>query len=126
MYPDPRDYAKEGLGVNSTYPNTQWLASDAVLLAGISSKLGDPLTPGLPSLDGIYRTAVKDIEDIPRILLQPISYGTARVLLEQAGGKCVCLYPIYSFSQDQECHNQIFVKNIFKKKDMNVLLKRFH
>lgn len=58
-----------------------------MLLAGVYGGWGDPLTPYLPSLDGIYRTKVKDIKGLPPILIQPISYGTARLLLEQAGGK---------------------------------------
>ena len=88
MYLDPKEYAREGFGENSTYPHTPWLDPDAVVLAGISHKLGDPLTDGLPSLDGIYRKSVREtLSFIPRILLQPISYGTARFLLEQTGGK---------------------------------------
>ena len=91
MYPDPKTFAREGLGKNSTYPNTPWLSSDAVPLAGVYSRFGDPLTPNLPSLDGIYRKSVKDIKNLPPILIQPISYGTARYLLEEAGGKCSIL-----------------------------------
>jgi len=83
IYPDPEDYAREGIGSNLTYPNTPWLSSDAVLLAGVYSRLGDPLTPYLPSLEGIYRIAVKDLKNLPQILLQPISYGTAQFLLQQ-------------------------------------------
>ena len=86
IYPDPEDYAREGIGSNLTYPNTPWLSSDAVLLAGVYSRLGDPLTPYLPSLEGIYRIAVKDLKNLPQILLQPISYGTAQFLLQQVSG----------------------------------------
>lgn len=103
MYLDPKEYAREGFGENSTYPHTPWLDPDAVVLAGISHKFGDPLTDGLPSLDGIYRKSAKEtLSFIPRILLQPISYGTARSLLEQTGGKRFlsfqCTFHIFSYS----------------------------
>ena len=87
MYPDPQIYAPDGLGRNSTYPNAPWMSSEAVPLAGIYGEFGDPLTKNLPSQEGIYRTAVEEWKDILPLLLQPISYGTARSLLEQAGGK---------------------------------------
>lgn len=96
MYPDPQTYAPDGLGKNSTYPNSPWLSSDAVLLAGIYGEFGDPLTKNLPSQEGIYYKAVKDWSDILPILLQPISYGTARFLLEQAGGKYLRFLKRYS------------------------------
>lgn len=92
MYPDPQTYARDGVGRNSTYPNAPWLSSEAVQLAGIYGEFGDPLTKRLPSMEGIYRTAKKEWEEILPILLQPISYGTARFLLEQAGGKCLCVF----------------------------------
>ncbi|KAL9966685.1 hypothetical protein ACROYT_G024797 [Oculina patagonica] len=86
MYPDPQTYAPDGLGQNSTYPNSPWLSSEAVPLAGIYGEFGDPLSKKFPSQEGIYYKAVKDWADILPILLQPISYGTARFLLEQVGG----------------------------------------
>jgi len=87
MYPDPQRFAPDGLGRSSTYPHAAWLSSEAVPLAGIYSEFGDPLTKSFPSQEGIYQKALKDWKDILPILLQPISYGTARFLLEQAGGK---------------------------------------
>lgn len=87
MYPDPQTYAPDGLGRSSTYPNSPWLSSKAVPLAGIYGEFGDPMSKSFPSQEGIYQKALKDWKDILPILLQPISYGTARFLLEQAGGK---------------------------------------
>ena len=87
MYPDPETYAPDGLDRSSTYPHSPWLSSEAVPLAGIYGEFGDPLTKNFPSQEGIYQKALKDWKDILPILLQPISYGTARFLLEQAGGK---------------------------------------
>ena len=89
MYPDPKRYAPDGLDRNSTYPNAPWLSSEAVPLAGIYGEFGDPLTKYLPSQEGIYHTAIKEWKDILPLLLQPISYGTARSLLEQVGGRFV-------------------------------------
>lgn len=94
MYPDPQTYAPDGLDRNSTYPHAAWLSSEAVPLAGIYGEFGDPLSKSFPSQDGIYQKALKDWKDILPILLQPISYGTARFLLEQAGGKY-----LFCFSQ---------------------------
>jgi len=87
MYPDPQRYAPDGLGRGSTYPHAAWLSSEAVPLAGIYGELGDPLSKSFPSQEGIYQKTLKDWKDILPIFLQPISYGTARLLLEQAGGK---------------------------------------
>ena len=89
MYPDPQTYAPDGLSQNSTYPNAPWLSSEAIPLAGIYGEFGDPLTKNFPSTEGIHYKAVKDWKDILPILLQPISYGTARLLLEHTGGKCL-------------------------------------
>ena len=86
-YPDPKIYAPEGLGKNSTYPNAPWLSSEAVALAGVYGRFGDPETPYLPSIDGIRRTVFNDIKNDLPMLIQPISYGTARTLLQQVDGK---------------------------------------
>lgn len=82
-YPDPKIYAPEGLGKNSTYPNAPWLSSEAVALAGVYGRFGDPETPYLPSVDGIRRTVFNDIKNDLPMLIQPISYGTARTLLQR-------------------------------------------
>lgn len=87
MYPDPNTYAPDGVGKNSTYPNSPWLSSEAVPLGGIYTEFGDPLSKSLPSMEGIYRKSMKDWQAGLPILLQPISYGTARSLLEQVGGR---------------------------------------
>ena len=87
MYPDPNTYAPEGIGKNSTYPNAPWLSSEAVPLGGVYGELGDPLSKGLPSKEGIFQKSKKNWQVGLPLLLQPISYGTARSLLEEVGGK---------------------------------------
>ncbi|PFX14387.1 putative N-acetylated-alpha-linked acidic dipeptidase isoform X2 [Stylophora pistillata] len=85
MYPDPNVYAPEGIGKNSTYPNAPWLSSEAVPLGGVYGELGDPLSKGLPSKEGIFQKSKKNWQVGLPLLLQPISYGTARSLLEEVG-----------------------------------------
>lgn len=50
---------------------------------------GDPLTPGEPSVPGVKRLAVKDSKVIVQIPTIPISWGDAKPLLEQLGGRTV-------------------------------------
>ena len=87
MYPDPNIYAPKGIGKNFTYPNAPWLSSEAVPLGGVYGELGDPLSKGVPAKEGIFQKSKKDWHVGLPILLQPISYGTARSLLEEVGGK---------------------------------------
>lgn len=85
MYPDPNIYAPKGIGKNSTYPNAPWLSSEAVPLGGVYGELGDPLSKGVPAKEGIFQKSKKDWHVGLPILLQPISYGTARSVLEEVG-----------------------------------------
>lgn len=50
---------------------------------------GDPLTPGEPSVPGIKRIDVKASKVIMQIPTIPISWGDAKPLLEQLGGRTV-------------------------------------
>lgn len=86
MYPEPNIYAPKGIGKNFTYPNAPWLSSEAVPLGGVYGELGDPLSKGVPAKEGIFQKSKKDWHVGLPILLQPISYGTARSLLEEVGG----------------------------------------
>lgn len=86
-FPDPYHEAKEGTGINDTFPNKPWLPGDAVKtlsLAGAYHGHGDPSTPLLPSTCGLARLhAKKTGKYIP---LQPISYDDARTLLSRMQG----------------------------------------
>jgi N-acetylated-alpha-linked acidic dipeptidase len=47
---------------------------------------GDPLTPGKPSIPGTPRLSMEAATNLPRIPVQPLSYGEARRLLEPLNG----------------------------------------
>ena len=87
LYPDPEEYVRTSPGPSSTYPDGPWLSSEGVQTAQMYTRYGDPLTPGLPALDGIYRERFEDFKDIPSILVQPISYGDALRLFKRLGGE---------------------------------------
>ena len=53
LYNDPADYAKEGQ--DKVYPKYIWLPKTGVQRGSIFKGRGDPLTPGLPSVDGVIR-----------------------------------------------------------------------
>ena len=48
MYTDPKDYAVEGM--DETYPDSVYLPGTGVQRGSLEANLGDPLTPGHPSL----------------------------------------------------------------------------
>ncbi len=52
----------------------------------LSTAPGDPLTPGRPAIPGEPRLKMEEVTTIPRIPVQPISYGDARRLLEPLRG----------------------------------------
>ena len=52
MYSDPKDYAPPGVPV---YPNGPSLPPGGVQRGSVmSSDIGDPLTPGVPALGGLF------------------------------------------------------------------------
>ena len=89
IYSDPAD---DGYGQGETIPagpmRPQWgvqrgSVADTTLYAG------DPLTPGEPSIPGTKRLAIKDSKVIVQVPTIPISWGDAKPLLEQLGGRAV-------------------------------------
>jgi N-acetylated-alpha-linked acidic dipeptidase len=89
IYSDPAD---DGYGQGETIPagpmRPQWgvqrgSVADTTLYAG------DPLTPGEPSIPGTKRLAIKDSKVIVQVPTIPISWGDAKPLLEQLGGRTV-------------------------------------
>ena len=84
MYNDPIDYAPEGQ--NKTYPDYIWLPKTGVQRGSISTGGGgDPLTPGLPSIDGVSRIPI-DQAALPKIPATPLPYGDAVELLKLMKG----------------------------------------
>jgi N-acetylated-alpha-linked acidic dipeptidase len=89
IYSDPAD---DGYGQGATIPagpmRPEWgvqrgSVADTTLYAG------DPLTPGEPSIPGTKRLAIKDSKVIVQVPTIPISWGDAKPLLEQLGGRTV-------------------------------------
>jgi N-acetylated-alpha-linked acidic dipeptidase len=89
IYSDPAD---DGYGQGQTIPagpmRPEWgvqrgSVADTTLYAG------DPLTPGEPSIPGTKRLAIKDSKVIVQVPTIPISWGDAKPLLEQLGGRTV-------------------------------------
>ncbi|EDO34973.1 predicted protein [Nematostella vectensis] len=88
-FPDVPFYAPEGTGPNETYPSKPWLSRDAVQPSSFAKYpyVGDPLTPGLPAIRGIYRKPLSEFrKTAPAIPAQPISYGQALDLLKLLKG----------------------------------------
>ncbi|CAB4001426.1 N-acetylated-alpha-linked acidic dipeptidase 2-like, partial [Paramuricea clavata] len=79
LYHDPADYAPEGQ--DKVYPQYIWLPKTGVQSGSILDGYGDPLTPGLPSVDGVFRIP-EDKANLPKIPATPMSYGEAVELLK--------------------------------------------
>ncbi len=86
IYSDPAD---DGYVQGDVYPKGPWRPSSSAQRGSVQYLFqypGDPLTPGTPSIKGTPRLKMQEVTDIPRIPVQPISYGDAQVLLRQLGG----------------------------------------
>lgn len=86
IYSDPAD---DGYGQGDVYPNGPWRPANSAQRGSVqflSTAPGDPLTPGKPAIPGIPRLKMEDVKTLPRIPVQPISYGDARHLLEPLRG----------------------------------------
>ena len=86
IYSDPAD---DGYAQGDVYPNGPWrpaLSAQRGSVQYIFEAPGDPMTPGRPSIPGEPRVHMSEIKGVPRIPVQPISYGAARRLLEPLRG----------------------------------------
>ncbi|EDV20312.1 uncharacterized protein TRIADDRAFT_32203, partial [Trichoplax adhaerens] len=83
IYNDPADSAPEGY--EKSYPNDWYLPYSGVQRGSVSTLLGDPETPGRPSLDSAYRNSNLSgiVSSIP---VQPLSAKDAIYLLESLDG----------------------------------------
>lgn len=86
LYPDPIYFSLEGQSEKDTYPNTVWSSRDAIYEKPLRHMYGDPLTPELPSIPGMYRRPLNET-GLPSIPSQPISYKDAMYLLSRINGK---------------------------------------
>ncbi|HZG50702.1 MAG TPA: M28 family metallopeptidase [Pyrinomonadaceae bacterium] len=87
IYSDPAD---DGYTQGDVYPNGPWRPETSAQRGSVMYLFqypGDPLTPGRPAIAGTVRLKQDDPTlNIPRIPVQPISYGDARRLLEPLRG----------------------------------------
>ncbi|HEX8632834.1 MAG TPA: M28 family metallopeptidase [Pyrinomonadaceae bacterium] len=87
IYSDPAD---DGYTQGDVYPNGPWRPETSAQRGSVLYLFqypGDPLTPGQPAIAGTVRLKQDDPTlNIPRIPVQPISYGDARRLLEPLRG----------------------------------------
>jgi N-acetylated-alpha-linked acidic dipeptidase len=87
IYSDPAD---DGYAQGDVYPNGPWRPETSAQRGSVLYLFqypGDPLTPGKPAVTGTTRLKQDDPAlNIPRIPVQPISYGDARRLLEPLHG----------------------------------------
>src|ERR1044072_5723554 len=86
IYSDPAD---DGYGQGDVYPKGPWRPASSAQRGSVqflSPSPGDPLTPGRPALPGVPRLKIEEVTNMPRIPVQPISYGDARRLLEPLRG----------------------------------------
>ena len=86
IYSDPAD---DGYMKGDVYPKGPWRSAGSAQRGSVQFSFtapGDPLTPGKPSVPGVPRLKLEEVTTIPRIPVQPISYGDARRLLEPLRG----------------------------------------
>ena len=86
IYSDPAD---DGYVQGDVYPKGPWRPASSAQRGSVQYLFqypGDPLTPGKPSIAGTERLKIEEATDLPRIPVQPISYGDARRLLEPLRG----------------------------------------
>jgi N-acetylated-alpha-linked acidic dipeptidase len=86
IYSDPAD---DGYAQGDVYPvgpwRPEWSAQRGSVMY-LFQHPGDPLTPSTPSVAGTPRLTREQATNIPRIPVQPISYGDARKLLAPLRG----------------------------------------
>ena len=86
IYSDPAD---DGYGQGDVYPKGPWRPAYSAQRGSVqflSTAPGDPLTPGKPAIPGVPRLKMEEVKTLPRIPVQPISYGDAKRLLEPLRG----------------------------------------
>ncbi len=86
IYSDPAD---DGYGQGDVYPKGPWRPASSAQRGSVqflSTSPGDPLTPGRPAIPGEPRLKMEEVTTLPRIPVQPISYGDAKRLLEPLRG----------------------------------------
>src|SRR6266850_4734665 len=86
IYSDPAD---DGYSQGDVYPKGPWRPVTSAQRGSVQYLFqypGDPLTPGQPAVPGVNRLKIEEANNLPRIPVQPISYGDAKRLLEPLRG----------------------------------------
>lgn len=86
IYSDPAD---DGYAQGDVYPKGPWRPESSAQRGSVQFIFqypGDPLTPGDPSVPGVKRLTIEQATNLPRIPVQPISYGDAQKLLKPLRG----------------------------------------
>ncbi|XP_077868129.1 N-acetylated-alpha-linked acidic dipeptidase 2-like [Saccoglossus kowalevskii] len=82
LFSDSVDFSPDGRDASHVYPNTWWVPSKSVKSGTAYLGYGDPLTPGIPSVDGSYFLPNSDVlTSLPKIPVQVISYEDARTIM---------------------------------------------
>ena len=84
LYNDPADYAPEG--TDKVYPEYVWLPKTGAQRGVLNKNQGDPLTPGLPSVDGVFRIP-QEKAYLPKIPATPMPYGDVENILKLMEGE---------------------------------------
>jgi N-acetylated-alpha-linked acidic dipeptidase len=84
LYTDP---AEDGYPFGDVYPRGNWRPEGSIMRRSLIflPYSGDPLSPGWASTPGARRLRPDEVR-LPRIPVFPVSYATARRILEQLGG----------------------------------------
>eukprot|EP01018_Ginkgo_biloba_P000168 Gb_33027 [translate_table: standard] len=86
VYSDPQDYG--GNRTEGYYPESRWLPPSGVERGSVFQGVGDPLTPGWPSVSGSERLSEEDLgATLPPIPSVPISAEDASAIIMSLGGQ---------------------------------------
>jgi N-acetylated-alpha-linked acidic dipeptidase len=85
IYSDPAD---DGYVRGDVYPAGPMRPAQGIQRGSVLNPDGDPSTPGYPSIAGVARIPVSEM-NIPHIPVLPISYGNATELLRGLGGNSI-------------------------------------
>jgi N-acetylated-alpha-linked acidic dipeptidase len=86
IYSDPAD---DGYAQGDVYPKGPWRPVSSGQRGSVQylfKASGDPLTPGKPSIPGVPRLKMEEVDTLTHIPVQPMSYGDAKRLLEPLRG----------------------------------------
>ena len=86
IYSDPRD---DGYGAGDVYPRGGYRPADGVQRGSVEDMTlyaGDPLTPGVGATRDAKRLELKDVKNILKIPVLPLSHADAQPLLSALGG----------------------------------------